>query len=438
MNDSRGITAVDPTESNSRTDLYHGLRLQIYNPLVWAAIALSPFQDTILQYTPLKLAAASFSFIPLMCLFLLSGICHWLRRPFVVNRTILIVVVYSGALCAANLVWIENGEAALHTQSLLALTLLSTLTIFTVFGVDYPPSRWLRIAVYSAFFFTIVGIVSGEVLGANAISFLQVTPNLSGRPHGFSTEPSTLSVQIVAVGMLTAHFLAKNWQKWCVGALSCALLVFSSSKGGLISLLLCAIVLGIAKSRASLLSKLIVSLVLIPSVCFGALLVVSTFGTLIEGNQTSTIATRMSMAVYALITVAHHPFGVGFTGFLPSIPLYLPEAMSFVQGLFPFPLWFGEVKEYLYPPQTQADCKTFFFNFLVFFGIPFAIIFLRFVADLLSRLFKCRCYWLFVGVLFSVVALMTYYSTIYTWTLPLLFGISLYEVRKAEAAGIAR
>ena len=411
-----------------------GFELQVYNPLVWMAVMLCPFQDTILQQTFLKLTAASFSFVPLVCLFLISGAQQWLRKPFVINRNALILIIYCGAVCAANLVWVENGEAAIHLRLLLPYTLLTGLALFTGLGVDYQPTRWLRVAVYTAFFFTVLGIVSDQVLGPNAISFLQQTPSLSGRPHGFSTEPGTLSVQIVAIGMLTAHYLSRTWQKWSIGAVTCALLVFSSSKGGVISLILCAIVLSIAKSRASLVSKIVVSLFLIPFIYVGGLFLFSMFGALIGANQTSTIATRLSMTVYALITVVHHPFGVGFTGFLPSIPRYLPQAMSFVQNLFPFPLAFVEVKEYLYPPQSQADCKTFFFNYLAFFGIPFAIVFFGFVRGLLLRLFKYGCDWLFVGVLFSTVALMTYYSTLYAWTLPILFGISLCEVRRRESA----
>jgi hypothetical protein len=432
------ITPVGRSELNSRTDSDNAFKLHIYNPLVWMAIALCPFQDTLLQYTPLKLVSASFSFVPLMCLFLLSGVRHWLHRPFIVSRTVLIVVIYAVAVCAANLVWIDHGEAVIHTQSLIASTLMTALTMFTIWGVHYEIGRWLRIWVYFAFFFTIVGVLSGEILGTNAISWLQVTPSLSGRPHGFSTEPGTLSVQVVAIGMLAAHFVPKNWQKWAIGAITCVLLVFSRSKGGLIALVLCAIVLGVAKRRASLRSKILVAIFLIPSIYFGALLIIASFGTIIESNETSTIATRFSMAVYALITVAHHPFGVGFTGFLPSLPRYLPQAMEFIEKLFPFPLAFVEVKEYLYPPQTDADCKTFFFDFLVFFGIPFAVVFFRFVGNLMSRLFKCGHSWLFVGVLFSVLALITYYSTIYAWILPLLFGISLREVRQTEAADNVR
>jgi hypothetical protein len=435
---SGGAAAVGPQRANWSANSGKNSGFSLYDGLVVAVIVLSPFQDTFLQNTPLRLTAASLAVLPLMALFFLTGARRLLQAPLTVSRSALIIAVYAGVVCAANLVWVDHGEAAVHSRSLVAYTLLTALTLFPVFGMDYRIGRGLRIAVYLAFGFTIVGIICGQLLGPNAISLLQTTPNLSGRPSGFSTEPGTLSVQIVAIGMLSAHFLAKRWKKWCIGALTCSLLIFSNSKGGLISLLMCAIVLGIAKSRSSLIAKIVLSAVLLPFVYFGSLFVLSLFGALIEGNQTSTIATRFSMVVYALITVAHNPFGVGFTGFLPSIPRYLPQAMNFVQNLFPFPLWFGEVKEYLYPPQEDADCKTLFFDFFVFFGIPFAIVFFRFVSGLLARLFRCQCDWLFVGVLFSVMAMITYYSSINAWTLPLLFGISLHEIKRVEGLVIVR
>ena len=140
------------------------------------------------------------------------------------------------------------------------------------------------------------------------------------------------------------------------------------------------------------------------------------------------------MTVYALITVIHNPFGVGFTGFLPSIPRYLPQAMGFVQSLFPFGLWFLEVKEYLDPPYINADCKTFFFDYFAFFGIPFAIVFFVFAYRLLRQLLRCSCYWLFVGVLFCLLALMTYYSLLNAFAVPALFGVALCETKRHQAS----
>lgn len=413
------------------------LGFSVTDALLWAVVLLSPFQDTFLQNTPLKLPGASLSFLPLIALFLIAGVRHFWYRPLDINRTGFFVATYVFLICAIHFVGVEQGNIVLYQKSLFAYPLLCSLILFVLFAPDYRNTPGLRIAVYISFLITMVGIACDQLIGANAISPLQVTPSLSGRPHGFSTEASSLSVQIVASGMLTAHFLRRPWQKWCIAIVTCALLIFSSSKGGFISLLLCAVVLGITRTRSSLTAKVVGSVVLIPIIYGVSILILASFGSVIDDNQTSTIATRLSMPVYAMITVFHNPFGVGFTGFLPSIPRYLPSAMRFVQSLFPFPLFFGEVQEYLYPPQTDADCKTLFFDLLVFFGIPFAVVFFTFVRRLLVRLYRYRCYWLFVGVLFSVFAMMTYYSSFHDWTLPLLFGISLYEVKRLEAAAKA-
>lgn len=413
------------------------LGFSITDALLWAVVLLSPFQDTFLQNTPLKLPAASFSFLPLMALFFIAVVRHFWYRPLIFNRTGLLMVAYAFLICAIHFVSVEQGDIVFNQRSVFAFALLSSLFLFVLFGLDYRDTPSLRIAVYLSFLITVVGIASDQLIGANAIAPLQVTPSLSGRPHGFSTEASTLSIQIVASGMLTAHFLRKPWQKWCVGIITCALLIFSSSKGAFISLLLCAVVLGIVRMRSSPTAKIIGVVVLVPVVYFGSALILASFGSIIDANETSTIATRLSMPLFAMITVFHNPFGVGFTGFLPSIPRYLPTAMRFVQSLFPFPLFFGEAQEYLYPPQTNADCKALFFDYLVFFGIPFAVVFFIFVKRLLVRLYRCKCYWLFIGVLFCVLAMMTYYSTLHAWTLPLLFGMSLYEVNRLEAAARA-
>ena len=419
---------------NRDIDLTRNHRYSVYGCLVWGFIILSPFQNTVFQNTPLKMAGASLSFFPLMALFLLASIRHFWLAPFEIKRFTLAAVAYATIVCAVNLVWIYQDEIIIYWKSLRGYPLLTVLIFFVVFGIKYWPSRGLRIAIYMAFIFSLIGILCDRLLGSNAIPVLQTTLISDGRPRGFSTEASTLSVQIVASGMLTAHFLARSWQKWSVGGLTVALLVYSASKGALISLLVCIIVLGIAKSRSSLFSKVVIGCVLLPVAYFGSLSILSIFGTLVEANETATIGTRLSMTVYALITVAHNPFGVGFTGFLPSIPLYLPQAMRFIDSIFPFPVGFAEAKEYLYPPQDNADCKSFFLDYFVFFGVPFAIVFCRFVAKIFNQLFKLRYYWLFVGALFSVIALMTYYSEINAWTIPLLFGISLHEIRRAESS----
>jgi len=408
--------------------------ISISECLLWLFVILTPLQDTALQNTPLKLLAASPAMLPLSALLFLCFSRVLVRLS--IRRNVFIVFVYIAVVCLANLFKPGPEGVGFELKALVAYGFSTALILFAVFGVNYK-SRGFRVAVFTAFGITIIGIAINALIGPNAIPALQATTtvsDLSDRIRGFSTEPGSLSVEIVTIGMLTAHLLRRSWQKWCSAAITCALLVWSSSKGGLICLLLCGIVLPLTRFKSSIWTKLLMFCVVAPIIWLGVLLSFSQFSDLIDTNQTATIATRLSMTVYALITVVHNPFGVGFTGFLPSIPRYLPQAMDFIQSLFPFGLWFGEVREYLDPPYTNADCKTFFFDFLAFFGIPFAIVFFVFAYRLLRELLHCSCYWLFVGVLFSIFALMTYYSILNAYAVPLLFGVAVCEIKRHQAS----
>jgi len=131
------------------------------------------------------------------------------------------------------------------------------------------------------------------------------------------------------------------------------------------------------------------------------------------------------------MTVIHHPFGVGLTGFLPAIARYLPGAMSKLEAMFSFPLYFGEVSEYL----TSADMvstKTFFFDQLIRFGIPFAFVFVIFIGRLLKRLAVMKQTILLVAVLASAIAVTTYVPGTGNFAIPIVFGIALSEVKSGS------
>lgn len=399
--------------------------------LLFLFIVLIPLQDTALRNTPLKEMVPSPAVIPLSLLFLLK-ISKWLFYTFpMVRRSVLCPTIYV-TVVSISYVLLFGLSPAQFWKPFVSYGLLSILYLFATFGIDYSADRVVRYAIYVAFAITVLGILT-DLNFSSGVSLLRATANSSGRPRGFSSESSSLSVQVVTTGMLSAHFLENNWKKWAVIVVTSLLLIYSDSKGGLIAFLLCFVILMITKMRRSWVAKIAFSLLLIPVTYVGSLLVISRFTNALEENQTATVATRLSMTVYALITVAHNPLGVGFAGFLPSIPKYLPDAMAFVERILPFPMFFTEVREYLYPPQANADCKTFFFDFLVFFGIPFALVFVRVVYRILHDLLDRNYSWMFMGVMFSVFALVTYYSSINLYSIPLMFGIALNEIGRAES-----
>ncbi len=428
---NRNATELSPNTAPRPTRLQFPSVKEI---LLWGIITLSPLQDTVLQKTPLKLFGASPAVLPVLALASLALFRQILRLKFALDRKMLIGIGYVLAICVAHIITFQPGLDSIQWRPLRSFGLMTALIVFLMTGVDYKNTRGLRFAIFMAASITLAGVALGALLGPDSMRILQVTPDAGGRPRGFCTESSTLSVQIVCVGMLCSHYLLRTWKKVVTGVITGGLLIYSSSKGGLISLLLCVLILALMRSRASVFSKILAGIVVSPILVFGVLLVASRFSSLVMLNQTTTIATRVSMALFSGVVVLHNPLGVGFTGFYPAIPRYLYSAMWTVQSWFPFPLAFTEVREYLTPPFKDADCKSFFLDFLVFFGIPFAIVFFRFGNNLLQELLAHRLFSLFVAVLFAFLALFTYYSTMNAYTVPLLMGIAIYETRRHEAA----
>jgi hypothetical protein len=146
-----------------------------------------------------------------------------------------------------------------------------------------------------------------------------------------------------------------------------------------------------------------------------------------------TVPTRFSMILCALITVTHHPFGVGLPGFLPAVGRYLPDAMVTVESYSPVPLNFGEVSGYLTSADTVST-KTFFFDQLMRFGVPFVLLFVIFIIKLLKRLNAERQIVLLIAILASTVAITTYIPGTGNFAVPILFGVALSEVRNGSTA----
>ena len=108
--------------------------------------------------------------------------------------------------------------------------------------------------------------------------------------------------------------------------------------------------------------------------------------------------------------------------------VYLPKAISTVQAQSPLPLDFSEVSEYL-TSSENVSTKTFFFDQLMRFGLPFAVFFLIAITMLLKQLGASRQQILFVAVLASIIALSTYVSLSGQYATSILLGVALAERR---------
>jgi hypothetical protein len=131
------------------------------------------------------------------------------------------------------------------------------------------------------------------------------------------------------------------------------------------------------------------------------------------------------MILCATTIVAHHPFGVGFSGYRPAVSKYLPDSMSTIQSLSPLPLDFSEVSEYL-GVSPNVGTKTFLFDEAMCFGLPFVIFFIVLIIRLLKKLHVEKRI-LFLGVMAVAIAFCSYVAVSGEYATAILFGVAIQE-----------
>jgi len=320
-----------------------------------------------------------------------------------------------------------------HGENLLwkgTTSLLSLGAILFAVTLDYGKSSVVRAAVYVALGLMVVGFLFGNSnpVGLPALTenkVLHFTPLNDERPRGLSREPSELSITAIIFGLLAIQITQSSTRRILPILLTVGLLLASGSKGGILTLFICVIVLCIMKWHSRWYQVIGLLFVLFP---LGLILIWLIPNLFPEDSFaiSGTIPTRFSMIICALTTVAHHPIGVGSPGFLPAVARYLPVGMSAVESIFPFPLYFGEVSEYLTSADTVST-KTFFFDQLMRFGIPFAVFFFIFIARLLKDLAKRRRTVLLIAIMACSIAIMTYQPGTGNFAIPIVFGVALLE-----------
>lgn len=396
-------------------------------------IALAPIQDFFLRGTPMRSLGGNPSLFPLLGL-VAFAFARWLASGHLrLNRVFLICLVYVFAITIYGFLFFgltSHGEN-LFLKSTTALVVLS-LGIFVATTIDYRPASTVRAGIYAAFFLTVVGFCFGN---ANPFGLptwvenpiLHATPVPDeGRPRGLTTEPSEFSITAIVFGLLTAHAAQSKVAKGISLGVTIALLIASGSKGGILTLFLCLMVLCIVKWHSRWYHVAGVIFVLLPL----GLSLIWVLPVLFPDAilyESATVPTRLSMIFCALITVLHHPLGVGLSGYLPSVRAYLPNAMETVQSFFPLPLNFSEVAEHLTSAEMVSS-GTFFFDQLARFGLPFAACFLIFIATMVKRLIADSQWILAIAVLAAAIAASTYVAAWGDYAMPIVFGIAFRGV----------
>lgn len=358
--------------------------------LIFTFIALCPIQDFFLRGTALAMIGDSPSSIPLLFIIAIA-LAHWvLRGRFRVLQVGAIATLYAFVLTIYGVMQFGMtfyGQNLLH-KSLGSFTVLA-LFLAAIFIPRYELRSTVRSACFVAFFLLVLGLCFSHPtpfglpsLFDNPVSHYTIIPTLD-RPRGFSSEPSFLSVTTISIGLLCAHFSRKRISKAFFLLATAGLLVASGSKGGIFIVFICLGILAMLRFH-----KWYQLPVLVLSIVPLALIATAWIPTLFpeEGIiQSGSVQTRASMILCAILTVAHHPFGVGFSGYLPAVSKYLPDSMNSIQAVSPLPLDFSEVAEYL-GDSPNTGTKTFLFDQAMCFGLPFVLLFIVLIIRLLDRL----------------------------------------------------
>jgi len=413
--------------------------------LIFSFICLMPFQDTILQITPLQRLGSSFAVLPLMLLIFLEIAQRLIRLDLVFPRFLVVMAVYAVLISLMGIVVFGPGTGGLGLAwQAVKLAIDSMLVLYVIFGIDYSDRRLVGLAVQIAFFITIMGILVNDftIFGlsglTNSAVFHQtiVLDVYDNRWRGLTKEPSVLAPLLMGMGLLCAHFAVEGWMKKTYWFLALILTALGGSKGGIICMLLILLFIFMLRAKASLLQAVALVLLISPIAYLAVNFLLPQFGA-DALRASNSIATRLTMQIVAGLILIHYPLGIGFGAMFPAIGKFLSQGMSVAQSLVPFPLSFEEVTQYLTDPQ-DAGAKSLAANFVIYFGFPFVICAFIACFRLTRQLYRLGFVALLACVLFMLFQLCTSVDSLAYYNIYLPFGIAVYEIRRhANSTGNA-
>lgn len=409
--------------------------------LMGALLILSPFQDTFLRNTPLRMLGTSFAVIPLFGLVTLDA-ARWLAAR---EKRVNWKLAAAGVYCAGvTLIYLAAFGVEWHGVNVgvktLNLALMFALAAYVVFRLDWYGFPYLRLCAHAAFAICVAGILIHDLnlfgmRGLLANPVFHATENPDTRWHGLCPEASVLSLSTGSLGLLSAACARRWWTRTALVAVTAVFLAGSGSKGAVLALALVSVTVGLF-ARGYRLRVALGCLLLLPAGYLGYLRWQQmTSADAIQ--QSTTMATRGSLFFWAARVVAEHPFGVGFGGFYHALTRHLPGAMDQMYRTSPVPLDFDEVQGYLSSAQ-YAGTKTLVFDLAVYFGVPFLVGFGVFVARLWRACQAMRKPMLLIAVVFVAAGFSTYGGSParYDTMVVLGAGWSLYRRwRESQASG---
>lgn len=271
----------------------------------------------------------------------------------------------------------------------------------------------------------------------NGSSFFHYNYALSPhRMRGFTLEASTFGFQFALVLLMVAAIYRINL--FVITPIVAAAIILITSKGTLICFLLTIFITFVVFSRINPFHKMLASIILLFAI---SVFVVTFLGDSIINDieRYTSVATRGTAVMTAIMSLIHNPLGGGFFGYLPSMYEYGLIALNFVDGLAPRLLNFSEFSQYLVVGETKSvSTKSFFFDWVIFGGVFFVYIYVKYIGRLFAFFVQNRMQYDFAILLFLVLATAFFMSIEVRYIAPFALGFvyvrySIVKKRRASA-----
>lgn len=425
----------------------------IETTLMGAAVIAVPFQNMYFQAGRLAVAGAQLSFFPLLGLVILFFARMLVERRASDHGRGLVAVI--GAFFVLVSLSSLMTVAVLGTQGLawplllhkyVSQTILYSVWLAAIFLVKV--DRRLRWAFAVAFGVTCLGAIISiysPTFNQESHSAFLYAKNLNLRPRGFSREASDLALTIGGLGGVLYFWISSRFRLAVLAATS-FLLAAIQSKGAVGAWLLAvAVGFGFRWFRGRERSAVVAELAAVALPLFGY------YAYLLSGHSSAapgrglgyglgvyvsavaegstTVGTRLTMAVFSLATLFRAPLGVGFLGLLPWVHAFLPGVIQMVARAFPN-FQYTEVMSYAVSTSGSfVSAKSVLFNGVVLAGFPFlalnAIIWWRFLRFVL----KTNAGELLVPVLFVLVSYSAYAGIENSYAPAFVLSLAYFYVR---------
>lgn len=375
-------------------------------------IVCIPFQDFILQETILGDFGRYLSNIPLVLVVFCSLVRMFLcknvyRKEYIYYIiTLLYIIIYSLIILIK---FIDNIYLDLYLYKVFSNLILFFLWGYVYIYVKYINIEFLKKYIIIAYVIHIIGWFLHDILKIN-LGYIRVTNSVeSMRYSGFLSEASVFCFTTIILGLLTAYYIKNKFVKFLIVFVSLVIATLGGSKGTIICLVISIIMLVLLNSQINRLKKMIVVLLLSILGAYSIYYFVSD-SFIVDLEEYTSFATRMSSIISAGFILVEYPLGTGFGAFIPIYQNILGEAFDFLNSyMISIPLNYNEIMNIILAREGKSvTIKNIVFQYIAYFGIPFIVVFFKYVKVNLYLLMLKKNYYLLFSFIFIIFSLITF------------------------------